>query len=57
MATTINEKRNPLFKALLIGTFAFSLTACTNEEQGTIFGAILGGVVGSSIDGGGRGGL
>ena len=55
MPTMINNKKNPLFKALLIGSFAFSLTACTSEEQGTVFGAILGGIVGSSLDGGGRG--
>ena len=54
MATMITNKRNPLIKVFLVGSLAFGLTACTNEEQGTVFGAILGGVVGSTLDGGGR---
>lgn len=55
MISTRISNKNPLARVLLVGSLALSLTACTNEEQGTIFGAILGGIVGSSIDGGGRG--
>ncbi len=49
------DRKNPIMKSLLMGSLALGLSACTNEEQGTIFGAILGGVVGSTLDGGGRG--
>ncbi len=54
MVMTRFNNKNPLMKTILFGSLALSLSACTNQEQGTVFGAILGGVVGSSIDGGGR---
>ena len=55
MATKKEIKRNPILKAVLIGSFAFSLSACTQEEQGTFFGAIIGGLVGAQIDSGDSG--
>lgn len=54
MTGTESKQRNPLLKAALIGTLAFGVTACTQEEQGTVFGAIIGAVIGNSIEGGGR---
>lgn len=55
MTPTRISNKSPLARVLLVGSLALSLAACSNEEQGTIFGAILGGVVGSTLDGGGRG--
>ena len=54
MALMQNSKNNPFVKAIIIGAFTISLSACTKEEQGTIFGAIIGGVVGNSIEGRGH---